>query len=191
MDIKGGLIPLKKLFSGDWKVRLIVALGLLGMLLILLSQCMRPSAGQKPEREPEGLLSSEEYTQTLEKKLQSMIESIEGVGKARVMITLESSEQMVYATEQKTQTESMQDITGEDKKRTQQSDNRQTSYILIDKGSGQKQPVVTARLEPQVKGVVVVCPGAENKVVGARVVEVVTTALGIGSNRVCVVKGGT
>lgn len=190
MELKGGLFKLSELFKGDKKVRLIVAVGLLGMALILLSQFM--SAPQKKRvEETDVTLINEAYTKSMEKKLGSLIGSIEGVGKAQVMITLESSAKTVYATEQRTQTDRMQDVSGEERKKVQESDNQQVSYILVDQGSGQKQPLVTTRMEPAVQGVVVVCSGADNKVVGARIVDVVTTALGVGANKVCVVKGGT
>ncbi|PWM41006.1 MAG: stage III sporulation protein AG [Clostridiales bacterium] len=189
MELKGGTLRLRELFAGDKKVRLIVAVGILGMVLILLSQFL-DSPKEKKVASDETAVGSEEYTSQMEQKLGTLISGVEGVGKAKVMITLESSAQMIYATEEKTQNDQMQDVSGEGKQKTQQSDNRQTSYILVDKGSGSKQPLVTTRLEPTVKGVVVVCPGADSQVVRARVVDVVTTALGIGSNKVCVVKYG-
>lgn len=190
MDIKGGLIPLKKLFAGDRKVRLVMALGILGMLLLLASQCASTAKPGDAPMDGAPQAANEEYIQALEKKMGDLIDSVDGVGKARVMITLESSAQLVYATEEKSRTDRSQDISGEDKRKEQSSDDLQSNLVLVDRGSGQKQPLVTTQIEPAVKGVVVVCPGADNKVVGARIVEVVTTALGIGANRVCVVKGG-
>ena len=190
MEIKLGRIPWEKLPQGDWKVRIIVAIGLLGMLLLLLGQCMAAPETTPRQESEYGVMTNEEYTAALEKKLSTLISSIEGVGKAQVMVTLTSSARMVYATEEKTQSDHVQDISGEDRK-VQESDNSQISYILVDKGSGQKQPLVTTQLEPEIKGVVVICPGADSKILTSRISDVVTTALGIGANKVCVVKGGT
>lgn len=190
MEVKSGLLSLtaiKELFSGERRVRLIVALGVLGILLLFLSQCAATSGTKKADAE-NTMVSTEEYTKTLEKKLTSLLGGIEGVGKAQVMVTLESSAQMIYATEDKVQTEHMQDVSGEDKKKEQVSDNTQSSLVLVDRGSGQKQPLIKTQVEPTVKGVVVVCPGADSKVVTARIVDAVTTALGIGANKVCVAK---
>ncbi|MCI8443533.1 MAG: hypothetical protein HFG27_13575 [Provencibacterium sp.] len=188
MERKGGLILLKKQLEGDKKIRLIVGLGLAGMLCILASQFL--SSPQKQQPAAEGF-SETAYTAQLEKRLRELVESVEGVGKARVMITLFSSETTVYATEEKRQSDLLEDISGGESRRMQQSMNNQSSYLLVDQGSGRKEPLISTRLEPEIRGVVVVCPGADTKIVSARVTEVVTTALGIGANKVCVVKGGT
>lgn len=187
--IKLSVSGIKELFTGEKRVRVIVALGLLGMALILLSQFW-PAKKSDGVQTPDEALSNELYIDLLEKKLGGLIESIEGVGRAKVMVTLDSSAKMVYATEETTRTDHVQDVTGEERKKVQESGNTQVSYILVDRGSGQKEPLVTTRLEPTVKGVVVVCPGADNRLISVRIVDVVTTALGIGANKVCVVKGG-
>lgn len=193
MEVKSGKISLeriKTLFSEERRGRVLVAVGILGMLLVLLSQCSFSAHTDTPAQTDSASVSAEEYTKALEKRLGNLIESMEGVGRAQVMVTLESSAQMVFATEEKVQTDRMQDVTGEEKRREQVSGNSQSSLVLVDAGSG-KRPLVKAQLEPTIRGVVVVCAGAESRVVSARIVDVVTTALGIGANKVCVVKAGT
>ena len=61
------------------------------------------------------------------------------------------------------------------------------TYILID-GAGGEQPLVTAELEPQVKGVVVVCEGGDQPDVVGKVVDAVKVALDISSTRISVSK---
>ena len=48
----------------------------------------------------------------------------------------------------------------------------------------------SASFEPEVKGVAVICQGADSPVVTERITSAVTTALGIPSTRVCVLKMG-
>lgn len=189
MELKGGLVLLGKRLGGDKKIRLIVGLGLLGMACILASSFL-PSQKQQAER-TEAAFSEEAYTRALEKRLRELIEAVEGVGRAEVLVTLVSSQQTVYATERKEQSDALEDISGEGKRRTQHSQQTQQSYLLVDQGSGRRQALVETQLAPEIKGVVVVCRGADSKLVHARVTDVVTTALGIGANKVCVVKGGT
>lgn len=190
-DLKGISDKIKNFFSGERRVRAVVTLGILGMALILLSQIF---SGGKKAVEAVGTdydsAANAEYVAALEKKLCDVLGSMEGVGRVKVMITLDSSAQTVYATEERTQTDQSEDITGEERKRTQQSGNSQTNYILVDRGSGQKEPLVSTRLEPTIKGVVVICPGADNRLVSVRITDVVTTVMNVGANRVCVVKGG-
>ena len=59
------------------------------------------------------------------------------------------------------------------------------TYVLVD-GAGGKVPLVTAQLEPEVKGVVVVCQGGDDPLVVRRVVETVRVALNISSSRISV-----
>ena len=84
MEISQILCKAKQLFAGDGKVKLIVAAGLLGMLLILLSQFSASNASrEKKEGIPQDTLTAEyttdQYAQQLEDKLQALIGSIEGV----------------------------------------------------------------------------------------------------------------
>ena len=189
MELKGGLVLLGKRLSEDKKVRLIVGLGLLGMVCILASSFF--SSPKQQAEKTETAFSDEAYLSGLEKRLRELIEAVEGVGRAEVMVTLVSSQQTVYATEKKDQSEALEDISEEGRQRTQHSQSSQQSYLLVDQGSGRKQALVETRLTPEIRGVVVVCRGADSKLVHARVTDVVTTALGIGANKVCVVKGGT
>ena len=51
---------------------------------------------------------------------------------------------------------------------------------------GGKSPLVTARLEPEVKGVVVVCEGGDDPLVVRKVVDTVKVALNLSSSRISV-----
>ena len=62
--------------------------------------------------------------------------------------------------------------------------------LLVEDAEGHSQALPTTTVEPKVRGVAVVCQGADDPLVATRVTEAVTTALGISSNRVCVVRLG-
>lgn len=186
-DQKAVVVKLKELLGGEGRSKLIVVVGLLAMGLILLSQFMPKKSSTVSTEEA---FSSVAYVEQLEKKLTGTIGSIEGVGKVQVMVTLDSTAQTVFATEENRRTDLVQDTGTDARTKVQESDNTQVNYILVDQGGGRREALVSTTLEPTVKGVVVVCSGGENKLISVRVTEVVTTALGIGANKVCVVKGG-
>ena len=71
-------------------------------------------------------------------------------------------------------------------KTTVQNDT-QTSVILVDGDAGETGLLLT-EIQPQIKGVVVVCDGGNREEVVQRVTAVVTTALNISTRRVCVTK---
>lgn len=190
MEAKSISDALKGLLSGDKRVRLIVALGLLGMALILLSQFLSSgSSGQRDVDTATADFVSEQYIADLESKLTTLITGMKGVGRARVMVTLESGVQYIYAQEEKRNTDFTreQGETAEVAGRVYEKENVEQKYILVDQ-NGTKQPVLQTELQPRVQGVVIVCDGADNVIVEQSLINVVTTALNIPSSRVCVVK---
>jgi len=194
VEISQILCKAKQLFAGDGKVKLIVAAGLLGMLLILLSQFSASNASrEKKEGIPQDTLTAEyttdQYAQQLEDKLQALIGSIEGVGRTRVMVTLENGVEYVYAREEKSSVDKKRER-GEGGKegRVDYQEDTQYTYVFVDAGYGEKQPLLSTQRPPKVQGVVVVCQGADDIVVEESVINVVTTALNISTTRVCVVK---
>ena len=55
-------------------------------------------------------------------------------------------------------------------------------------GTNGRSGLVRTRMEPVVKGVVVVCEGGDDPPTVLRILEAVTTALAISSARVCITK---
>lgn len=183
------------LAKGKNGARLLIALGLAGMLLVAFSRCgapaqqaqtAPPAAGQEDDSG-----TADEYVTQLEQRLGDVVSSISGVGRSKLLITLERGAQNVYAQEQKQSSDSDEQFQDSVIQSSRQNESREDSYLLVEDDKGRRQALLTTSLEPEVKGVVVVCQGADSPRVVAQVVEAVTTALGISSNRVCVVKLGS
>lgn len=176
--------PLKRLAaflkSGKGQ-KCLVAAGLLGMGLILLSELLPEKA--PPAAAPAERISAEDYADQLEQRLSSIITNVEGVGSCRVMVTLENGVEYVYANEQKSGSNRVEGDSG-----LSQKDDSEQSVILIDTESGRDGLLVT-ELQPTIKGVMVVCQGGGSEEVCARVTEAVATVLNITTKRVCVVPG--
>ncbi|MBQ4604094.1 MAG: stage III sporulation protein AG, partial [Clostridia bacterium] len=60
-------------------------------------------------------------------------------------------------------------------------------YVIVDGDSGERGIVVRVA-EPKIRGVAVVCKGADSETVRSRIVETVTALLDISSARVSVAK---
>ena len=179
----------KKFFAGDKKVRVIAVLGIAGILLILLSEFL--PGGKSQESDGNTAVSVETDTavkaQQLEQKLRSIVECIEGVGQADVMVTLQNGVEYIYAQEEKTNTDTVEDATAQTGSKVQQKNSSEQSYILIE-SSGEKRPVLITQLEPRVQGVVVVCDGGGNAAVVEQIIDAVTVAVDIPSTKVSVAK---
>ncbi|HHY53268.1 MAG TPA: hypothetical protein GX499_08515 [Clostridiales bacterium] len=190
MDTSKWVQAWKDFFSKDVRLKIIVLLGLIGMLMILISQFLSRGAAapQKPPNEATASFTSEEYIASLESKLQKLVSGIDGVGRAEVMITLESGVEYVYAQEQKRNTDTTREPGEDDAILVNQKENVEQTYILVETEYGKREALVLTQKQPKIQGVVVVCEGADDIRVQEKVTSVVTTALGIPSNRVCVVK---
>ena len=174
---------LKKI--GTDRQTLLFAAGLLGIALIAL-------APKATAREADPVLSAsveetaEAYATQLEDRLTKFRGEVEGVGKVRVMITLSSGYGYVYAKEEKSNSDRLEDSKNSDGLKTQEKNVTEETYILVDNPEGGKEPVITARIQPEIQGVVVVCTGGGNPAVVARVLETVTVALDVPTTRIAV-----
>ena len=159
---EGTTFDFRALLEKQNRTRLAVVLGGAAMLLLLLSELL-PA---KPMEIPAASASqASAYREQLEAQLQDLIGQIDGAGATTVMVTLETGEETVYATDtQSGQTQS------------------QETHVLLDDGTALAQTVYY----PQVCGVAVVCDGGGDVRVAARITELVRALLDISSTRICV-----
>lgn len=173
-------------FKSDKKVKVIFLIGVIGIALIFLSGMFGSNDGKRKTASPQ-TFQTEDYVEKLEKRIHTIVTNVAGVGKARVMITLENTPQYVYESEKKETNDLSKDYENGQTQKEQERSNYEKNVILVDGADG-REALLKTTVEPKVKGVVVVCQGGENIAVEKQVVDVVTTALNISSNRVCVAK---
>jgi stage III sporulation protein AG len=182
-DAKGGKYP--------QFTRLVLLLGISGMLLIGLSECRLGSEPQKSDAPADPYsVSADEYAQKLEKRLLEALEQMDGVGKVQVLVTMEDTGENVYATEERETSDNRSSYgeNGRELQSIQTSRSGEQSYLLVENQNGKRQALLVSRSEPQVKGVIVICEGAGQPSVCEAVTEAVKTALHISANRVYVAK---
>lgn len=160
---------LKKRFA-DKRLMLIALLAAAGLLLLGIG-----TAGSEKEKSKDTQPETPEweYEEYLEEKLSALIASIDGAGRARVMITLEASEEKVYARDD--------DSSSEDSGDGKVSWDEKREYIFA---GGEAVLVKTVR--PEIKGAAVVCEGAASDTVRERVTDAVSALLGIEGDRISV-----
>lgn len=167
------------------RMNLILICAVTGIILIAASYIWDEQAEPAESVSDAGTLLSAD-TRTLEQRLSEMVSRIDGAGRSCVMVTMDSTREAVYAQDlRETEDTSSSSESG----RTTESGNisREQTHILMDRGSGE-EPLVEKQIEPQVRGVMILCEGAENPVVEQRVIEAVKTVLGIPASRICVEK---
>lgn len=175
---------IRKLSDEKIRNRLLISVGLLGLLLIFLSEL---GGSENPKVvSMSQTVENEAYIQSMEDKLGKLVEQVSGAGNCHVMVTLEQGTQYVFASESKKVIDETQSHDGNENSKVQQKDNSESRIVVLEE-NGVSRPLVETSKEPQVKGVVVVCEGGSSSIVRERVTEVLTTVLGIGSHQVCVV----
>lgn len=151
----------------DRTVRILLGVGLVGILIIALTECF-PSRGSK-DVAALPTATAAQVESALEQRITNLLTAVEGVGDCRVMVTLESDSRAVYAAD------------------TAVTDNTSSeNYLTVDTDGGPVGLLLTT-LQPTVKGVVVACDGGADSAVRERVADVVATVFHISERRVCVV----
>ncbi len=158
------------------KYKYILAVIAVGILLLSVNvspnQTENETANSSDEQD-----QNNQVVENLEQKLTELLSSIDGVGEIKVMITLESSKEYIYASEQKT--------THDQSDETSYKQDSETNIIIVDNQEG-KSAIPIKVNEPSIKGVAIVCEGANDIMVKSSVIEATKSVLGIGSNRISV-----
>ena len=160
--------------------RVLFLLGIGGMLLIFLSEL--PAFETQADDLPQTDLDS--YVQRLEARLAETVGAVQGVGKAKIMLTLEGDGETVYAAEEKT---SHSETSAQESANSSQQSSYENEFVIVDGGSG-RQALVETALEPEIRGVAIVCEGGDDIAVVKRITELVSVVLGIPTSRICVTK---
>lgn len=161
---------------------LIFILAIVGIALVFISSIDFDFSNKSKSRDVD-------YESELEKKVESVVCKITGERKVEVFITLESSEEIVYADKIKSSNNVTEDNQGDDKTKLNEKQDKEQNYIIIEDSQGGQQALVVTTLSPTVRGVVVVSNYADNEAVCESIVNAVTTALNISNKKVCVVGG--
>ena len=171
-DFKSRLTEMMKKLKNDKKALLTVIIGLLGMLLVLLSEIPSSVSG---DGKSEKTVQTEFYNDNLERETEILISKIEGAGKVSVMLTYEATEETVWA----------KDINS--KNGGGESADKEEKHIIVDTSAGETGLAVKV-IYPKVRGVAVVCSGGEDPVVISRIKSLVSALFDIGSNRISIAR---
>lgn len=173
---------LKAVLSQLKNGKLILVLGVAGVLLILLSG-ITPKKEQTPTQNE--TFNINEYKEQLEKDVEALVKDITSC-RATVVITLEGDVTYNYADETKFSDSSRDSDTLSDKS----TDSEQTRVIITDSSGNENALVVNMEL-PQIRGVAVVYHGANNAATNEKIKNCLMATLSVTSKRIYISgKGG-
>ncbi|MFY9198648.1 MAG: hypothetical protein WBK75_02160 [Acutalibacteraceae bacterium] len=181
-----------KKIKEDKKLLAILSIGLIGMILLLMTEFTSKDKNKKQQVKTADNSTQYTYEQnyknSVQNDLQKIISSIDGAGKTTVMVTLDSGSKSVYAIDEKTSNnDDSLEKENEYKKSSQNSKN--TEHIIIkDSSNKDEKGLIVEVIQPQIRGVAIVCEGADSAVVRQNITDTVTAVLNISSTRVCITK---
>ena len=126
--------------------------------------------------------SQETYVEDIEKRLTEIVSSIDGAGKTRVMVTLESGAEQVYARNEKIKSDTSG---GTALEKENFSDEKE--YVLIE-SDGNEGGMIIKLIQPKIRGVAVVCEGGGSDAVRQEITQAITAVLDISASRVYITK---
>ena len=171
----------KKISLKDFGMEKIILIAIAGIVLLAANFSEWKNAiSEKTEKK------EEKTVQTDQNELVHILENVDGVGKAEVMITLKSSKESVLNKDLSEEKQTEEERSGETQK-VNKNQKKQEETILSD-SSGNSAPYVIKELEPEISGIVISCEGAGNKVVEASVLEAVQVLFGVSANHIKVLK---
>ena len=138
-----------------------------------------PSGQETSSPSAEETETAEEAAAALETELETMLSAMDGVGQARILLTVDSDGERQLAQDT--------ELTYSGDTAAPEDYSRRSEPVLVGGGSS-GQVVVTRRMYPTYRGALVVCPGGDRAEVRLAVTEAVAALTGLAADRVTVAK---
>lgn len=125
------------------------------------------------------------YVKQIEKRVEEILSSIDGVGKVDVMITLESGGETVLQTDASVEQSSTKETDSEGGSRLSEEKNTSSQTVLY--GSGDN-PYITKELCPKVTGIIICAEGGGESYVKAEITEAMEALFDLPAHKIKVLK---
>ena len=176
----------KKLKRSDWLI-----LVLAGILILIIALPTDTKEKKQAEKSKENI-SKENNTMEaskdeIERKLEDILEKIDGAGDVKVMITYQDSGTQGVEKDKNTSENSLEesDSTGGVRSTKEQQLQESTVYEEADAGN---TPFVSKELLPKVEGILIVASGGDNQKVKQNISEAVLALFQVEAHRIKIVK---
>lgn len=160
-----GSIPKQRINAllGKYKYPILILLA--GLLLMLIPAGTEQESAQIPEETicPE---------KGLEERLERLLSSIDGAGEVSVLLTEEKGRELIYQTDSQSEADT----------------SRSDDTVLVEDAQRNESGLIRQTLEPQYRGAVVLCQGADDPNVRLAIVNAVRCVTGLGADAISVLK---
>ena len=171
---KSVLSTLAQMMEGNKRIKIAVYAGVVIIALLIFFATSSGGSTTKNKQDDSSKVNSQNpqsevsEAHELEQRLETILSSMSGVGKVKVMITFESTSELIIATEN----ESNESENG--------TSNGSRPATLS--GSGGESPIILTQINPKIRGVVVIAEGASSISVKMDILAATSTVLGVKEN---------
>ena len=130
----------------------------------------------------------EAYQEYMEKRVANALESVAGVGKAEVVITLKSSGEKVIEKDKNSSHQVSSEQSESGSTRTTEDRTSDSTSVYTQQSDGSQTPYVSKELTPEISGVVVIADGGDNAVVVQNITEAIQALFGVETHKIKIMK---
>ena len=157
--------------SSKQKGMLLAILAALGVLLVTLGIFSEKKDSEAVvQKNISGNYETLEYITRLENKISNITEQITGSDDVKVIVSVSSGTEYVYVSNEELD-----------------ENYSAKEYITVRGENGADTLILLKEIYPDVTGVSVACRGGDDPVIQAKLIRVISTSLGVSSNRICIV----
>lgn len=169
----------KFLNKKNLKILILIIVGIIALILLMGVGNKEEVAKNQSVNSDNSYVTTLQYCRELEGKLENLLSQVSGAGNVKVMISVEGSPELVYATSDDNKTSSS----------SSGSTVTSSSNPIIVESNGSANPLILTENLPDVKGVIVVSSGAKDIAIKLDILNAVSTLLNISTDKISVLKG--
>lgn len=172
---------------------------LAGLMLVIIAMPMEKKEAKKEpsaeemvltEKETEKETDMETYREQLCQQLEEFLRQMEGVGQAKVYITMHSTKEIIVERNSPYRKQTEEEIAQDKTRMTAETEN-ESEVVLVTEEDGSQTPIVVKEIAPVVSGVVVAAQGGGNEKIKNEITALVMALFGIEEHKIRVVKLST
>lgn len=172
----------KKLKRSDWLI-----LVLAGILILIIALPTDTKEKKQAEKSKENISKENNIMEAskdeIERKLEDILEKIDGAGDVKVMITYQDSGTQVVEKDKNTSENSLEESDSTGGVRSTKEQQLQESTVYEDADAG-NTPFVSKELLPKVEGILIVASGGDNQKVKQNISEAVLALFQVEAHRI-------
>lgn len=181
-------------------MRWLLLIGGIGLAIMILNSFIPVSSVDPPKNDKNAAAPTDEatfgrsdpqnpfqlYEEKYESKIKEILEKIVGVSAVDVLVTIDSTEEVVVKDNRK-ETQQTTDESDKNGARRHVTDITRSGEVVFYEVSGDQTPIIIKKIKPKIRGVLIVAKGAENLTVKKLIFDAVGKGLSVAANRISIV----